>query len=147
VAATPARLAKLRALADCLRALAPDEIAIAVAWLSGELPQGRIGLGWAQLRDAGAGALPAAEPSLAIGEIDARFSALAATRGRGSAERRAQALGELFARAPAAERDFLVHLLAGELRQGALAGVMLDAIAAAAALPSPSVRRAAMVAP
>jgi len=147
IAATSARLGKVRALAEGLRALAPDEIATAVAYLSGELPQGRIGLGWAQLRDAGAGAPPATEGTLQLGEVDARLGELAAIAGRGSAARRAQALTALFARATAAERDFLVHLLAGELRQGALAGVMLDAIAAAAELPAASVRRAAMYAP
>ena len=146
-AATSARLAKVRALADCLRALAGDEVETAVAYLSGELPQGRIGLGWAQLRDAGGGAPPAAEPSLEIGEVNARLSELAAIAGRGSAGQRARTLDELFARATAAERDFLLHLLAGELRQGALGGVMLDAIAAAAGLPAASVRRAAMYAP
>src|SRR5262245_46098963 len=144
VAATSARLAKVRQLAECLRALDPNEVETGVAWLSGELPQGRIGLSWPQLRDASEAAAPRAEPALGIGEVDRSLSALAEIRGGGSAARRAAALGELFASATAAERDFLVHLIVGELRQGALAGVMLDAIAAAAALPAAGVRRAAM---
>ena len=146
VAATSGRLAKVRELAEVLRALAPEEVETAVAYLSGDVPQGRIGLGYAQLRDATAAASPAAEPSLGIGEVDQRLAALAQIRGAGSASRRADALNELFARATSSERDFLLHLLAGELRQGALAGVMLEAIAAAAAIPAPSVRRAAMYA-
>jgi DNA ligase-1 len=147
VAATSARLAKVRALAECLRALAPDEVAIAVAYLAGEVPQGRIGLGWAQLRDASENTTAASEATLGVAEVDERLTALAAIRGSGSAARRGAALRELFARATAGEREFLLHLLAGELRQGALGGVMLDAIAAAAALPAASVRRAAMYAP
>src|SRR5262245_1164975 len=146
VAATSARLGKVRALADCLRTLAPEEIATAVAYLSGETPQGRFGLGWAQLREATAVAAAAA-PTLAIGDVDARLAARAALRGSGSAARRSEALRALFARATADERDFLARLLAGELRQGALAGVMLDAIATAAELPGAGVRRAAMYAP
>ena len=90
---------------------------------------------------------PPPRPRSASREVDERLTALAAIRGSGSAARRAEALRELFARATAGEREFLLHLLAGELRQGALAGVMLDAIASAAALPAASVRRAAMYAP
>src|SRR5262245_1526754 len=120
IAATPARLAKVRELAECLRALSPEEIEPGVAYLSGEVPQGRIGLGWAQLRAARESAAPAAEPSLSITEVDERLSALAEIRGAGSAARRAEALAALFARSTAGERDFLVRLLAGELRQGAL---------------------------
>ncbi len=146
VAATSGRLAKVRELAEVLRALAAEEVETAVAYLSGDVPQGRIGLGYAQLRDATAAASPAAEPSLDIGDVDRRLAAFAQIRGAGSASRRADALNELFARATSSERDFLLHLLAGELRQGALAGVMLEAIAAAAAIPAPSVRRAAMYA-
>ena len=81
VAATSARLAKVRELAEVLRALAPDEVEIAVAYLSGEVPQGRIGLGYAQLRDATASASPAAEPTLGIGEVDERLAAFAQIRG------------------------------------------------------------------
>jgi DNA ligase-1 len=146
VAATSARLAKVRELAACLRSLAPDEIETGVQYLAGEAPQGRIGIGYGVLRDATAG--PASvEPVLTVNEVHERLTALAAIRGRGSAARRSAALGELFARATAAEREFLLALLVGELRQGALAGVMLDAIAAAADIPVARVRRAAMYAP
>jgi len=146
VAATSARLGKVRALADCLRALEPAEIATAVTFLSGDTPQGRFGLSWAALRGADAAAAPAAAPLLSIADVDERLSALAAIRGGGSAARRTAALAELFGRATAPERDLLVRLLAGELRQGALGGAMLDAIAATAQLSPSDVRRAAMYA-
>jgi DNA ligase-1 len=146
VGATRARLEKVRELAACLRALDPDEVEIGAHYLAGELPQGRIGAGWATLR--GATAVPAAaEPSLALGEVDRRLGELAAIRGPGSAERRAAALAELFARATAGEQELLLRLVTGELRQGALGGLLVDAIAAAAELPAAAVRRAAMYAP
>jgi len=142
-AGTSSRLAKRDAIAELLRGAAPDEVEIAVAWLSGEARQGRIGVGWATL-----GALrgtPAAEPQLTLGEVDAALAAVVASAGKGSAAARSATLRALFARATAAEQDFLVRLLIGELRQGALEGVMLEAVAAAAAIPVADVRRAAMV--
>ncbi len=146
VAATSARLAKVRELSECLRALEPDEIDIGVQYLAGESPQGRIGIGYAVLEAASA-ASAAPAPTLSIADVDRRLTELAATRGAGATGRRAEALRELFGRATLAERDFLMRLLLGELRQGALAGVMLDAIAAASAVPGSQVRRAAMYAP
>jgi len=146
VGATPARLAKVRELAALLAALAPEEIDIATLYLSGEIPQGRIGIGYATLQVAAA--QPAAsQATLTIGDVDSELSALAATRGAGSGSRRAQLLQTLFARATAAEQTFLLRLLVGELRQGALAGVMVDAIATASRVPVTQVRRAAMYAP
>ena len=145
VGATPARLVKVRELAAFLRTLEPGEIGIATHYLSGELPQGRFGIGYTAL-EAAASEPAAVSPTLSITESDSRLTALAAMRGAGSAQRRAHALRELFARATPAEQRFLLHLLAGELRQGALGGVMLDAIAAAADVPAAKVRRAAMYA-
>jgi len=145
VGATPARLAKTRALAELLAALEPEEIEIATLYLSGELPQGRIGIGYATLQ--AAAAAPAAHgATLTIGEVDRRLGTLADTRGPGSTPRRAQLLAELFALASAEEQAFLVRLLAGELRQGALGGLMVEAIAAAARIPVAQVRRALMYA-
>jgi DNA ligase-1 len=143
VSASSGRLAKVRELAALLRALAPDEIEIATAYLSGEIPQGRIGIGYASL-EAAAAASAAGQPQLSLREVDASLAALAALRGSGSAAARAQALRQLFARATPAEQQFLLHLLLGELRQGALGGVMSDAIAAASAVPPEQLRRAAM---
>ncbi len=145
VAATGARLGKVRELSALLRSLAPAEVGIATAYLSGELPQGRIGIGQAALAAAAPGE-PPARPRLTIVEVDRALAARAALKGSGSAARRSAALSALLAQATAAERQFLLRLLGGELRQGALAGVMVEAIAAAAALPEASVRRAAMYA-
>jgi DNA ligase-1 len=145
VAATPARLAKVRELAAFLRALPPDEIVIAVHYLSGETPQGRSGIGYALLQQvAAANAADAA--GLSIAATDRSLNALVALRGAGSAARRALSLQALFTHATPAEQQFLIALLAGELRQGALAGVMTDAIAAAAGLAVEQVRQAAMYA-
>ncbi len=143
VRASRARLVKVRELGALLKALAPAEIPLATRYLSGATPQGRIGLGYATLTAAAVQA-PAISPTLSVFELDERLSALASMRGAGSAPRRDEALRQLFARASAAEQQFLLQLLAGELRQGALEGIMLEAIAAAAQLPIAQVRRAAM---
>ena len=146
VGASAARLVKIRELAALLAALQPQEIEIAAHYLAGEIPQGRIGIGFATLQDAAAQEA-APRSTLTILDVDARLSALAATRGAGSAARRALLLRELFALATAPEEAFLLRLLVGELRQGALSGVMVEAVAAAARLPVAQVRRAAMYAP
>jgi DNA ligase 1 len=143
VGATAARRAKVRELASLLETLAADEIDTGVHYLSGDLVQGKIGVGYAAVRAAASTQASDAE-TLAIAEVDRRLDEIAAIRGGGSAARRAQALEELFARATLPEQQFLLRLLVGELRQGALAGVMIDAIAAAAELPIEPVRRAAM---
>ena len=145
VAATPSRNAKVAELAACLRGLEPDEIAIGAAWLSGETPQGRSGVGYALLRDVETDAAPR-EPSLRIADVDAALARIAASAGAGSRVERARLLAELFARATTAERDFLSRLLLGELRQGALESLVIEAVAAAADVPVVTVREAAMVA-
>ncbi len=145
VAATPARLSKVRALAEFLSSLAREDIGTAVLYLSGEIPQGRIGIGYALLKAASAAA-PADLETLTIAQTDAELASLATLRGPGSAARREQALGSLFSRATGRERGFLIPLLAGELRQGALEGLMQDAIAKASGLPAAEIRRAAMFA-
>jgi ATP-dependent DNA ligase I len=144
VGASAARSLKIRELASLLAALPPQEAGIAAHYLAGEVPQGRIGVGFAALQAARGEAAPA--ETLTLREVDERLTALAATRGSGSAARRALLLRELFSRASAAEQGFLLRLLAGELRHGALAGVMVEAIASAARLPVAEVRRAAMYA-
>ncbi|MBX3269012.1 MAG: ATP-dependent DNA ligase [Sandaracinaceae bacterium] len=145
VAATRSRREKEALLAALLTRLAPDEIAPGIAYVSGALPQGRIGVGWAALRDLDAGP-PAAAPSLAIREVHARLDALAAIEGAGSKRRREEALGALFARATADERRFLVALLGGELRQGAQTALVLEAAARASGIDAATLRRAAMLA-
>jgi DNA ligase-1 len=143
VAATAARKPKVRELSALLRSLAPEEIDTGVHYLSGEIPQGKIGVGFSAVRAASSAAASDSE-TLSIAQVDRRLAQLAAIRGGGSAAHRAEALKELFSRATAAEQQFLLRLLIGELRQGALAGIMIDAIAAAAELPAADVRRAAM---
>jgi DNA ligase-1 len=143
VGATAARSTKVRELAAFLRALPADEIEIAVHYLSGDIPQGRIGIGYSTLRDA-ASSPPAQAATVSISELDRSLTLLAAIRGTGSSARRATALRELFSRATASEQKFIPRLLVGELRQGALAGVMAEAIAAAAEIPAAQTRRAIM---
>ncbi len=145
VASTPARNAKIAAMAAFLRKLARDEIPIAVAYLSGETRQGRFGIGYALLRDA----VPpseVAESTLSLRDVDALLAEIAATKGAGSKTRRASSLSALLGRATRDERDFLFRLIQGELRQGALESLMIDAVAAAADLPVATVHRAAMLA-
>jgi DNA ligase-1 len=142
VGGTSSRLAKTARLADLLARAAPDEIAIVVSWLSGELPQRQIGVGWAALRSLPA---PAAAASLSVAEVDAAFTDIGAVAGKGSQARRAAMLGDVFGAATAPEQTFLRRLLGGELRQGALLGVMTDAVARAADVPGAEVRRAAML--
>jgi DNA ligase-1 len=142
VAGTSARLAKIEALAGALREAGPLEVPVAVAYLSGELPQRQIGVGWAALRD---GFAPADEPTLTLSDVDTGFSAIGAVSGKGSAAARKALVGELFGRATGDEQRFLVGLLSGELRQGALEGVMTEAVARAASVPVAEVRRAMML--
>jgi DNA ligase-1 len=144
IGASPARTAKVRELAVLLARLQPDEISLATLYMAGGTSQGRIGIGYASL--AGARGEAAQNPTLTIGQVNRQLDALASARGHGSGTRRTQLLQELFVKATAAEQEFLLQLLVGELRQGALAGVMVEAIAVAAKLPAAAVRRAAMYA-
>lgn len=143
VGATSARNAKRDALAALLRRLGPDEIVPAVGFLTGEPRQGRIGVGWRTL--AGVTALPAAVASLELLDVDRAIDQLGTTAGAGSAAQRRALLDDLLGRATEVERTFLHQLLGGELRQGALAGVMTDAVAVAAEVPATVVRRAVML--
>jgi DNA ligase-1 len=144
VAGTSKRGEKTGLLAELLRRLAPDEIEIAVLYLSGATRQGRIGIGYATLREAWGDAAEA--PSLRLLEVDRILDDIAATSGRGSTQRRGELMASLFGRATAAERQFLTGLLTGELRQGALAGLMTDALAKASGADAARVRRGVMMA-
>lgn len=143
VAATGSRLAKVAAIADGLRATASHEVAAAVGFLTGQARQGAIGVGWATL--VAVDPPSAGQPSLAVAEVDLALSDLAATTGAGSNEARRARLDALFRRATPAEAGFVRDLLTGQVRQGALAGVMADAVARAAGVPIAAVRRAAML--
>ena len=144
VSETAARLEKVRLLSALLGTLSPKEVRLAVCYLSGDLPQGKIGVGYATLRSV-AGDVGVESPLLSIEDVDRELAMVAACRGAGSAGDRLRRLRELMARATREEQEFLLRLLVGELRQGALEGVMFDAVAAVARLPAASVRRAAML--
>jgi DNA ligase-1 len=142
VAETSARSAKIDLLASCLRRVSPDEVPVAVAYLSGELPHAPIRVGWATLRELPG---PASASSLELLEVDAALRRVGETVGAGSQALRRGELQALFARAAEAEQRFLSRLLVGELRQGALEGVMVEAVARAAEVPASDVRRALML--
>jgi DNA ligase-1 len=144
VAAASGRLEKIGHLARCLAACQPASVPTAVALLAGQPRQGRVGIGWAALRAARA-ETAASAPTLTLADLDATLERIIEVRGKGAAGERARLLRALFARATEEEQDFLVRLLLGELRQGALEGLMVEAVAKAAALPVADVRRAAMV--
>jgi DNA ligase 1 len=143
VAATSSRSAKVATLAELLRALEPEEIPICVGFLSGVPRQGRVGIGYAAIRDA-QGA-PAQTASLTVAEVDQAIGEIEAETGSGSATRRRDLLAALMSRATEAEALFLVGLLTGGLRQGALAGLMADAVAKAAGVRGEIARRALML--
>ncbi len=143
VASTRARLVKVGVLATLLQRLAPEEVEPSVAFLTGQPRQGKIGVGWATLR--AVAVPPAPQPSLEVLELDAAITALQSLSGPGSATARQELLAGLVARATAAEWDFIRRLLLGELRQGALEGLMTEAVARASGASPPVVRRAAML--
>ena len=143
VASTRSRLAKVAALADLLRRLEPADIPATVGLLIARPRQGRVGVGWRGM--AGAMGDPAAEASLTVADVDAALGRLLVTGGAGSASERAATLRLLTAAATEREQDFISGVLLGEVRTGALEGVLTDAIARAAGRPVAAVRRAAML--
>jgi ATP-dependent DNA ligase I len=145
VAASPSRLDKISKLAALFARVPPDDLPTVIGFLTGWPRQGRLGVGWSAVGSASE--RPAATVStLELDEVDSVFTQLLSVRGKNSASERARILGDLFARATVAEQQFLGALMIGEVRQGALEGVMLEAIARAAGLPSTDVRRAVMMA-
>jgi DNA ligase-1 len=143
VTATRSRTAKSGAIAELLRRAGTDEVEPVTAWLAGEPRQERLGVGWRTLSRMMGGAAPA--PSLTVPAVDRILGEIAATTGPGSAARRDANITALLSAATADEQQFLVRLLTGELRQGALEGVVLDAVATAADVPATAVRRAFML--
>lgn len=145
VGATNKRLIKVDLLATALQGLrgsGPDEVAAGAAYLAGELRQRQIGVGWAALRDLPP---PAADATLTVGEVDRILAKISLQAGPGSQQRRRDMIATLFATATADEQEFLVRLIGGELRQGAQAGLLVDAIARAAGVPGADVRRALLL--
>jgi len=143
---TTKKTGKVGLIADLLRQARGLEAELVALYLTGTLPQGRIGLGWRTIESARTEAPPEGEP-LTLADVDQKLTEVAADKGPGSTERRTKALRQVFVRAQEAERRFLVGLLLGEVRQGALDGLVQEAVAKAAGLPSADVRQAAMFAP
>ena len=148
VAATSGRTAKITEIAGLLRRAGPGEVPVVVAFLSGELRQRQIGVGYASLGELAAtgGAAVTGEGPLTVAETDAVFEAVGQVAGAGAQAERRRLLAGPFGRASQTEREFLVRLLAGELHQGALEGVMTEAVARAAGVPAAEVRRAHLLA-
>nr|WP_296064789.1 ATP-dependent DNA ligase [uncultured Actinoplanes sp.] len=142
VTAVSGRKAKIELLADALRRLEPDEIAAGSAYLAGELRQRQTGVGYASLRDLPS---PAAEATLTVAAVDAAIAEISVVAGSGSQARRRELVGALFAAATGDEQRLLIGLFGGELRQGAQAGLLADAIARAAEVPVTAVRRALLL--
>jgi DNA ligase-1 len=145
VAETSGRRDKIGLLAALLATVPPPEIEIATAYLSGAVRQDKLGVGWAALQSAGSG--PAAPSStVVLAEVDATLQQIAKTSGKGSAEAKQRLLRELLARMTADEQQFFFGLVMGELRQGAVEGLVVEAVAHAAGVPAADVRRAVMMA-
>jgi DNA ligase-1 len=146
VGATRSRLKKVAALAELIDATPDALLPTAVAWLSGELPEGKIGVGYAAIYGTLAETSPSGVSQLSVSDVQAAIDAIAAAAGKGSVSRRKELLAGIFSATTEEERSFLAGLLSGELRQGALAGVMADALAASTGIAPEVVRRAAMLA-
>jgi DNA ligase-1 len=143
VTATSARSRKVAILSDLLRRLNPDEVAICVGFLSGVPRQGHVGVGYSTIYGTEAHASPVA--SLTVADLDHAIDEIEAAVGIGSGSKRKQLLAQLLGRATDQEAGFIRRLFTGELRQGALAGVMADAVAKAAGVPVEISRRALML--
>ena len=143
VAAASARSRKIALLAELFRDADADDVPIVIPYLAGRLPQGRLGIGWKVLSHR---VTPAAEPSLTVREVDARFTDLGGVSGTGSQAERARLVGELMAAATEDEQRFLFGLLPGEVRQGARDAVAVEGLAEATGAPAGDVRRAVMLA-
>ncbi len=146
VAGTSKRLEKIELLAALLRRARADEIETVVAFLSGYTRQSKIGVGYATLRASQGAGAEAESAGLEVGDVDRTLGELAGVQGRGAEERRRTLLGGLMSRATGAEQAFLAGLLVGEIRQGALEGIMIEALAKASGARPEQVRRAAMMA-
>src|SRR6202167_316477 len=144
VAGTSKRLAKIELLADLLKQLSPDEIEIVVSFLSDLTRQGRTGIGFAVVRDSQAA--PAQTGTLEVLDVDRALASLSDAKGRGSAQQKRAQLESLFALTTEEEQQFLKELLLGGLRQGALEGLMFEALAKASGVSLGRIRRAAMMA-
>jgi DNA ligase-1 len=145
VGATRSRKQKTARLAQLLAQLSPDEVRAGVGFLCGELRQGKLGIGYRTLQQLQQ-APGAADSTVSVGELDAAFQELAELSGKGSAKRRDALLGDLFARLTPEERDFVARLTVGELRQGALEALVIEALGQATQISAVVLRRAMLFA-
>ncbi|MFD4972245.1 ATP-dependent DNA ligase [Streptomyces sp. NPDC058424] len=143
VAAASARSRKIVLLAELFREAGAEDVPVVIPYLAGRLPQGRLGVGWKVL---GRRVAPATEASLTVREVDARLSELGKVSGTGSQAERSRIVGELMGAATEDEQRFLLGLLTGEVRQGALDAIAVEALAGATGAPPADVRRAVMLA-
>ncbi|MEU5951830.1 ATP-dependent DNA ligase [Streptomyces sp. NPDC047525] len=143
VATTPARSQKIALLADLFRAATPADAPIVIPYLAGRLPQGRLGIGWSLLKEPPA---PAVEPTLTVQATDNALTAIGALSGQGSQAGRKRLVRELMGAATGEEQRFLLGLLTGEVRQGALDAIAVEGLARATDAPPAAVRRAVMLA-
>ena len=143
VRSTTKKTEKINLLAEFLRQTQGTETELAALYLSGVLPQGKLGVGWRVIQEAMVESPPSPE-ALSLTDVDRVFNAIAAEQGSGSLNRKIGALRKLFESVSPEERRFLAQLVTGEIRQGALEGLLLEAIAKAAALPSGALRQALM---
>lgn len=143
VRATRSRKQKIEALAELLDGLEPEEVRPAIGFLTGEPRQGKVGVGWARVSEVDVAA--AVEPSLTVRDVDEAISSVQSKTGAGSAAQREKVLAELLGRATEPEADFLRRLFVGELRQGALEGVMVEAVAKTGGVSARTTRRALML--
>ncbi|MDJ1131155.1 ATP-dependent DNA ligase [Streptomyces iconiensis] len=139
---SPARTEKVALLAALFRRADPGEVPVVVTYLAGRLPQRRTGVGWSALREPPA---PAADPVLTIADVDAALDRIAAVAGKGAQGERRRLVGELMAAATEEEQRFLVRLIGGELRQGALDAFAVEGLASAVGAEPGEVRRAVML--
>ena len=144
MAATRSRLNKAAYLATLLGKATLDEVPLIVSYLSGTIPQGRVGIGYAALEPLRSVAASAA-PELELADMDKAFGELESISGAGSSGQRTELLRALYRKATEAEQDFIGRLLVGELRHGSLEGIMIEAVAKATELPAADVRRALML--
>ncbi|WP_354641306.1 ATP-dependent DNA ligase [Kitasatospora camelliae] len=139
---TSSRTEKIALLAGLFRRTEPAEAPVVITYLAGRLPQGRIGVGWRTLQEP---VPPAAEPRLDVLEVDAALTRLAAVAGKGAQAERKRLVEELMGAATAEEQLFLLRLIGGELRQGALDALAVEGLAVVCGAPAAEVRRALML--
>ncbi|GAB2816189.1 ATP-dependent DNA ligase [Streptomyces daliensis] len=142
IAESSARTEKVTLLARLFREAEPAEVPVVVTYLAGRLPQRRTGVGWSTLKEP---VPPAAVPRLTVPDVDAALDRIAAVNGKGAQAERRHLVGELMGAATAEEQHFLLRLLGGELRQGALDAFAVEGLSSAVGAEPGEVRRAVML--